>query len=248
MTNNNLHYLDIENNEIRVGTAKSYNTEENYYPGSTEKFLADEIETSIGQLRRGLADFEEGKAQIALSESLTQLITKIFVVQSLRVPDFAKDAHANSVFSGPLGLPEKYYSTLHHNDEVRDRILSEVQTDMRDCLLKGYSVNILEIPQKNRNRSLLIPSSHFTVLGSWLILVLSPYWGIVMLPLAENDSLRKGEYIQYLAASEDQDVDLLNQGALKYERLLRQTPMLVGLKPELLRMKQYLRKEKEKQV
>lgn len=244
VTENKLHYLDVERNVIRIGTAKSHNTKENYYPYSTEKFLADEIETAIGHLRKALVDFEAAKCQIALPASLTQLIIKIFVVQSLRIPEFANDAYANSVFAKPLGLPVQYYSTLHHNAENRNRILHEVQTDITNSLFKDYSVNILEVPKTNRNRSLLLPSSHFIALGRWLILVLSPFWGIILLPTTENNSITQGKQ-RYFAAPQDKDVDMINEGALKHERSLRATPKLVGLLPELERMQQHLRTEKQ---
>jgi len=245
VTDSRLHYLDVESNEIRIGTAKSYNTEENYYPNTTEKFLADEIETIIGQLRRVLVDFESAKCQIALSAPLAQLIAKIFVVQSLRVPDFAEDAFANSIFAEPLGLSVQYYSALHHNVQNRDYLLSQVYDDITNGLLKEYSANILEVPKANRNRSLLLPSSHFIILSNWFILVLNPFWGIVLLPTFENNSMKQGENQQYITAPHDKDVDLINEGALKHERSFRETPKLIGLRPELERMQQYLKTEKQ---
>lgn len=245
VTKNKLHYLDVESNEIRIGTAKSYNTEENYYPDSTEKFLAVEVETLLGKLRKALIDFESSKCRFALSVPLTQLIVKIVLIQSLRVPEFADDAHSNSIFAELLGLPVKYYSVLHHDAKTRDCILNQLYDDITNSLLKDYSMNILEVPEINRNRSLLLPSSHYLVLGRWIILILSPYWGIVLLPTSENNYMMAGVDQQYLAAPQDKDVDMINKRALDHERSLRATPKLIGLRPELERMQQYLKTEKQ---
>lgn len=67
----------------------------------------------------------------------------------------------------------------------------------------------------------------------------------VLLPASENNSMKQGENQQYISAPHDKDVDLINEGALKHERSFRATPKLTGLLPELERMQQYLKTEKQ---
>lgn len=236
-----LHYLDVNSNTIKFGRAGSYNTVKDYYPAETEKYLANTIETKIGLLRKTLLEFESKKTKLLIPPELTQLIIRIFVVQCLRIPDFAECVHANSIFAKPLNLPVDFYSVLHKNPSQRDFLIKSLCEHRSDNILKEYSSNIIEIPGDNRDRSLLLTSSHFTILKRWLILILNPYLGIVLLPSSENESMKIGELQQYLGAPNDRSVDLVNESMLEHECTLRSTPKLIGLLPELERMQQYIR-------
>jgi hypothetical protein len=235
--NNWIYYLDLKDNVNKTSSAKGYNTAVDYYPDETENLLSKEVETQIGKLRKQLKDYELGLVGITISPELTKLLIQIFIVQTMRVPDLSRYVHSNSVFASILGLPEGFYSVLHHDIGTICYSINNAYSDITASILKGYSVNIIEIPKDHRERSFVLPSSHFIGFGKCLMLVLNPYWGIILVPESVNKHLLHEGKLIYLAATNDEGVDQINQEAMKYESILS-IPRLVGLPSELERIKQ----------
>ncbi len=234
-----LHYLDLSSNRIEQASARDYNTETDYYPDENEKFLSSKVETHLGRIRKRIKDYEQNKTIIVIDSDLVQWLIFVFVIQTIRMPSLSKQAHASSVFGSLLGLPESYYSILHHKASVRDSFLKDAYQSVASGKLKNYSANLIEIPQEYRKRSFLLNSSHFIGFGLYLMLVLTPYWGLILLPEHENIRLMDEGKLKYLAATVDHEVDLINKGAVSFEQSI-QNPKLVGLPFELERTKMML--------
>ena len=207
--------------------------------------VSDSDSGGLGKLRKSVNDFGPEKKQLYIPNTLTQCVIEIFIIQLMRIPDFYTNIYSRSIFAKPLGLSKEFYSVFHHNEHERDMILSSIYKDIAEGIFKDYSANILEIPDMNRRRSLLLTTSHFTTLRTWLILVLNPYCGVVLLPTSENHSNMFGASFRYIVANDDKDVDLINAEALKHECSLRSNPKLVGLTPELEKMQQHIGKPRK---
>lgn len=186
--NHRLYYLDLKENLIKCSTARSFNTEENYYPVESETYLS-EVETQIGILRKQVKEFELGRSNVIISPSLKDKLIYIFDIQLMRLPDLRRLIQSKSVFASILGLPEDFYSPLHHKTEVLKESINNAYSSVTSSIFKNYSANIIEIIKDKRERSFLLPSSHFIGYGSHLILVLTPYWGITLIPESENRQL-----------------------------------------------------------
>jgi hypothetical protein len=172
------YYLDIFDNQIKKAYAETYNTEDNYYPTDTERFLSTEIETIIGRLRKRLDDFITRKPELSINRKMIDDAIKCLAVQQLRVPTFIEIVKSKSVYGGILNFPDEFFSPLHRGDYDRSVHLFQET-------LSGYEMNVCTIAE-NSGFSFILPVSHCLCVGKLVLIVLTPYRALALLPSEDN--------------------------------------------------------------
>ncbi|MEG2529641.1 MAG: hypothetical protein RSB02_06155 [Anaerovoracaceae bacterium] len=221
-----INFLDVKTNTIHSAFAKTFNTAENYYPKDKEGYLSAEIETVMGRLDRALEALQNGAEEVLLPSSVREDVIRCLAVQQLRVPDFMHNVCSQSLFSECF--PPEFFSPLHRNGSKR----IEIAIAAFEKLLKSYDVNVCVI-DPNDTFSFILPTSHSLTNGKNMLLVLSPYRSLILLPKSDNQKYYTTDgYLGYLQVKKYTDIEPIFLKTVASEQKL-ENGKIVGLKPQL---------------
>lgn len=228
-------YLDLKDNMIKGAFAKTYNTAEEYYPPTTEKFLSREIETLLGRLNSSLDVFFGAETDTyTMPPEIFENIIKCLAIQRLRLPKTMELINQKSIFAQFAVHSVQVPSPLQFgNLFIQDAIRAYTET------FKNHTATVCVV-DKNCSASFVLPSLHSYELKGFIFLVLSPDRAFVLQP--KEFGRKNNGSKSYIRVTDDDDF-VPGYESLINDELNYGDGILVGLRSELQKIQSYINKK-----
>lgn len=205
-SNTYLYYIDTKIDKIKRGSVRKFNTQFGYYSLRFEKFLSNNYETRIGNIKKKLNDFVFKKEQTVELENLFNDIKRFLNMSFFRNPRFIDEINneaisSNIIFKG-------------YNSES----VALFSNDYGSNLLNGMNIFLII----NRTGEGLVLSgeifSNFSLNNDvhGMILPLHPSYGFAIVPTEYyNEQIKKYTDKCYMAITDIKVLHTINKRIYK---------------------------------
>jgi len=167
-----LYYIDTKNDQIKRGSAKKFNTSFGYYSLRFEKYLSDNYETKIGNIKKKIEKFVINKEKHIQFVGLFEDIKNFLNMSFFRNPRFVDRVNQESLSSKlmPKGYGSEEVAFFYHKYGTK--------------IMENMSIYLLD----NRTQEgLLLSSEIFSNIFikedvHGMILPLHPKYGLIIVP------------------------------------------------------------------